>query len=207
MRILKPLVFVAACVPLARLVALAATDALGANPIEALTRATGFWTLVFLCLVLAVTPLRRLSGWNALAGLRRMLGLFCFFHAMVHFATYVWFDQWFDLGAIIRDVIKRPFITAGFVALLLLVPLALTSTHAMMRRLGRRWLTLHRLVYAVAVLAILHFWWHKAGKNDLAEPALFALVIAALLGYRLVGWIRRRAAVATPPASGLKRPL
>lgn len=143
-----------------------------------------------LCATLAVTPLRRLTGFAALARLRRMLGLFTFFYACLHLTTYLWFDQWFDLLAILLDVIKRPFITVGMTAFVLLLPLAATSTDAMMRRLGRRWVELHRLVYLIAPLAILHFWWHKAGKNDLAEPAIYGAVVALLLAARL--WRRRR---------------
>jgi sulfoxide reductase heme-binding subunit YedZ len=171
-------------VPLARLVVLGALDRLGANPVEFVTRSLGFWTLTLLCATLAVTPLRRLTGWSALAPLRRRLGLFTFFYAVLHLLSYVWFDQWFDAAAIAADVLERPFITAGFAAFLLLVPLAATSTDAMKRRLGRRWLDLHRAVYAVALLGVLHFWWHKAGKNDLLQPAIYAAVAALLLGWR-----------------------
>ncbi len=147
-----------------------------------------------LCATLAVTPLRRLTGRNGLARIRRMLGLFTFFYASLHLTTYVWLDQWFDLMAMARDIVKRPFITVGISAFALMLPLAITSTNAMMRRLGRRWSELHRLVYAVAPLAILHFWWHKAGKNNFFEPTIYGLVIAALLGARL--WWRWRSAYA-----------
>lgn len=143
-----------------------------------------------LCATLAVTPLRRLTGFAALARLRRMLGLFTFFYACLHLTTYVWFDQWFDPLAILLDVVKRPFITVGMTAFVLLLPLAATSTDAMMRRLGRRWVELHRLVYLIAPLAILHFWWHKAGKNDFFEPAIYGAVVALLLAARL--WRRQR---------------
>ena len=148
--------------------------------------------MTFLCLTLAVTPLRRLTGQAWLIRLRRMLGLFTFFHACLHFTTYIWFDQWFDPESIIRDIAKRPFITAGFAAFVLLIPLALTSTRAAIRRLGRRWQTLHRLVYLVAALALLHFWWHKAGKNDFGTPTVFALIIAGLFLARLGWWLRRQ---------------
>jgi sulfoxide reductase heme-binding subunit YedZ len=147
-----------------------------------------------LCATLAVTPLRRLTGRNGLARIRRMLGLFTFFYASLHLTTYVWFDQWFDVMAMARDIVKRPFITVGISAFALMVPLAITSTNAMMRRLGRRWSELHRLVYAVAPLAILHFWWHKAGKNNFFEPTIYGLVVAVLLGARL--WWRWRSAYA-----------
>jgi sulfoxide reductase heme-binding subunit YedZ len=159
---------------------------LGANPIETITRASGDWTLYFLCLTLAVTPLRRLTGQHWLLHLRRMLGLFSFFYVSLHFLCFIWFDHFFDLAAMLKDVIKRPFITVGFIAFLLLLPLALTSSDNMMRRLGRRWGWLHRLVYVVAVLAILHFWWMRAGKNNFAEPLLFGVIVALLLGIRVV---------------------
>ncbi|MFO1197208.1 MAG: protein-methionine-sulfoxide reductase heme-binding subunit MsrQ [Burkholderiaceae bacterium] len=190
--LLKPAVFVACGIPFARLVALGAGGGLGANPVEFVTRSTGTWTLVLLCVTLALTPARRMTGWNALARVRRMVGLYAFFYACLHFATYVWLDQWFDAGAMLRDVVKRPFITAGFTAFVLLLPLAATSTHAMMRRLGRRWGELHRLVYAVAILGVLHFAWHKAGKNLLAEPMIYAAVVGALLAWRV--WWHWRAA-------------
>ena len=190
--LLKPAVFVACGIPFARLVALGAGGGLGANPVEFVTRSTGTWTLVLLCVTLALTPARRMTGWSALARVRRMVGLYAFFYACLHFATYVWLDQWFDAGAMLRDVVKRPFITAGFTAFVLLLPLAATSTQAMMRRLGRRWGELHRLVYAVAILGVLHFAWHKAGKNLLAEPMIYAAVVGALLAWRV--WWHWRAA-------------
>jgi len=183
---LKPVVFLVCLVPLARLFALGFADGLGTNPVEFVTRSTGTWALVMLCATLAVTPLRRLSGWTALVRLRRMLGLFAFFYALLHFTVFLWLEHWFDLGAMLLDVIERPFVTAGFLAFLLLVPLAATSTQAMMRRLGSRWQALHRLVYLVAPLAILHFWWHKAGKNDFLEPAIYGTVVGLLLLARLV---------------------
>ena len=190
----KPIVFVFSLIPFGRLVLLGYQDALGANPIEFITRSTGFWTLTFLCLTLAVTPLRRLSGWQALIRLRRMLGLFAFFYALLHFTTYLWFDQWFSVPDIIKDIWKRPFITVGFAAFLLLLPLAFTSTNRMMRRLGRRWVQLHRLVYLIAPLGVVHFWWLKQDKNDLAEPWIFTLVVAGLLLFRLVARLRRASA-------------
>jgi sulfoxide reductase heme-binding subunit YedZ len=151
---------------------------------------------VFLCATLAVTPLRRLTGVAALMRLRRMLGLFAFFYGVLHFTTYLWFDQWFDLQAIVKDVIRRPFVTMGALAFLLMVPLALTSTDAMMRRLGRAWGRLHRLVYPAAVASILHYAWHKAGKNDYSEVVWYALAVALLLGWRL--WDRGRPRPARP---------
>lgn len=183
---IKIIVFLAALLPLARLVWFGFADRLGANPIEFITRSTGDWTLYFLCLTLAVTPLRRLLQWPWLIRLRRMLGLFCFFYAVLHFTTFLWFDHFFDLGEMWRDVLKRPFIAVGFTAFVLLIPLAITSSNAMVRRLGgKHWQQLHRLIYLIAPLGILHFWWMKAGKNDFAEPIVFGLIVAILLGMRL----------------------
>lgn len=193
----KAAVFVAAWYPLARLVFFGVTDRLGANPIEFITRSTGLWTLVFLCITLAVTPLRRLTGWNVVIRFRRMLGLYAFFYATLHFTTYVWFDKWFNVAEMLKDIGKRPFITVGFAAFVLLIPLAVTSTRAMARRLGRRWQTLHRAVYAIGVLAILHFWWMKAGKHDLALPKLYGAIMVALLGWRLVVWLVARSRAKT----------
>lgn len=183
---IKIIVFLAALLPLARLVWFGFTDRLGANPIEFITRSTGDWTLYFLCLTLAVTPLRRLLQWPWLIRLRRMLGLFCFFYAVMHFTTFLWFDHFFDLGEMWRDVLKRPFIAVGFTTFVLLIPLAITSSNAMVRRLGgKHWQQLHRLIYLIAPLGILHFWWMKAGKNDFAEPIVFGVIVAILLGMRL----------------------
>jgi methionine sulfoxide reductase heme-binding subunit len=174
----KVSVFVLCFLPLARLFVLGYTENLTANPLEFITRSTGTWALVMLCVTLAVTPLRRITKFHQLARLRRMLGLFAFFYACLHLLCFVWFDHWFDLVAIIKDVIKRPFVTLGFAAFVLMLPLAVTSTNAMMKRLGRRWITLHRLVYLVAVLAVVHYWWLV--KRDLTEPILYALVLALL---------------------------
>lgn len=183
---IKIIVFLAALLPLARLVWFGFADRLGANPIEFITRSTGDWTLYFLCLTLAVTPLRRLLQWPWLIRLRRMLGLFCFFYAALHFTTFLWFDHFFDFGEMWRDVLKRPFIAVGFTTFVLLIPLAITSSNAMVRRLGgKHWQQLHRLIYLIAPLGILHFWWMKAGKNDFAEPIVFGAIVAILLGMRL----------------------
>lgn len=192
----KVAVFMAALYPLARIVLFGLTDRLGANPIEFITRSTGLWTLVFLCITLTVTPLRRLTGVGALLRFRRMLGLYAFFYASLHFTTYIWFDKWFDFAAILKDIGKRPFITVGFAAFLLLIPLAATSPRAAARRLGRRWQTLHRAIYAIAALAILHFWWMKAGKHDLILPKVYGTVVVALLGWRLLAWVRAKIAAA-----------
>jgi sulfoxide reductase heme-binding subunit YedZ len=186
LQLAKALLFIAALLPFARLALYAFTDRLGANPVEFITRSTGDWTLYFLCFTLAVTPLRRISGWNWLIRLRRMLGLYAFFYAALHFLTFLWFDHFFDVAEMLKDVTKRPFITVGFAAFLLLLPLAATSTNGMIKRLGaKRWQWLHRLVYLIAPLGILHYWWMKAGKNNFSQPILFGLIVAALLLLRL----------------------
>ena len=190
-RALKPLVFLACLLPLAWLVHGAATDGLGANPAEALIRSTGDWTLRLLCLTLAVTPLRQWTGWHLLAKLRRMLGLYTFFYAVLHALAYAWLDMGLDLGDILRDIPKRPFILVGTSALLLLIPLAATSLDRAVRALGAaRWRALHRSVYAVAGLAMLHFFWMRADKNDFAEVGVYAAILGTLLGWRL--WRRVR---------------
>ncbi len=178
-------VFVASLLPLGRLVWLGTHAGLTANPLEFVTRSTGTWALVFLCLSLSITPLRRISGWQKLHKLRRMLGLYSFFYALLHFTLWLWIDHDFDLVEMGADVIKRPFIAAGFTAFVLLVALAATSNKAMMRRLGPNWLRLHRFVYVIAVAVILHYWWHKAGKNDFETVSIYAAVVAFLLGIRL----------------------
>lgn len=190
LRIIKPLVFLAALYPLARLVFFGFTDRLSANPVQFITFSTGTWALVLLCVTLAVTPLRRVTGWNAVIRVRRMLGLFAFFYALLHFVIYLWFDQGWNVGAVLHDVGRRPFILVGFAAFALLLLLALTSPKAAVRRLGRHWQTLHRLIYVAAGLALLHFWWMKAGKNDLFEPKIYVAVVAVLLAFR-VGWALR----------------
>lgn len=186
----KWMVFGLSLLPLLRLMALGLQDRLSANPIEFITRATGDWALYFLCLTLAVTPLRRLTGLNALIRFRRMLGLFTFFYASLHFLTFIWFDHFFDLAEMVSDILKRPFIAMGFSAFVLLVPLALTSNDFMLRKLGRRWSVLHRLIYLIAILALLHFWWMRAGKHNFAEPLVIGAVVAVLLVLRLI-WLRR----------------
>jgi sulfoxide reductase heme-binding subunit YedZ len=188
---IKVALFVLALLPLARLVtgAFVYPEWLGSNPAEFITRATGDWTLRFLLITLAVTPLRKLTGWGWLLRFRRMLGLFAFFYGVVHLSSYVSFDHVFDAGEIIKDIIKRPFITVGFGTLLLMLPLAVTSTNAMVRRLGaKRWLALHRLIYVIAPLGVLHFWWMV--KRDLTEPIIYALLLALLLGYRVMAKLR-----------------
>ena len=187
----KPLVFVLSLLPLAWLVFGAINDQLGANPAEALIRSLGDWTLRFLCLTLAVTPLRVRTRTPQLARYRRMLGLFTFFYACLHLLAYGWLDMGLDMADIGRDILKRPFILVGFACWLLLLPLAATSFNRAVRWLGgRQWQALHRLVYVIAPLALLHFFWMKSGKNDFAEVAVYALVIAALLLERLVRYFK-----------------
>lgn len=182
----KPSLFVLALGPLAWLSWGAGTDALGANPAEALIRGGGDWTLRLLCLTLALSPLRQLTGWQALARYSRMLGLFTFFYACLHFLAYAWLDMGLDFTAIAADIGKRPFILVGSAAWLLLAPLAATSFNRAIKRLGlQRWRALHRLVYAVALLGLLHFFWMRAGKNNFGEVAVYAAAIALLLGWRV----------------------
>lgn len=176
-------IFCVCLLPLARLIFLGASGGLGANPIEFITRSTGTWTLVGLMVTLSVTPLRRLTGRTDLIHYRRMLGLFAFFYACLHFSTYIWLDQFFDPSAIAKDVVKRPFVTVGFTAFVLLIPLAVTSNRAMMRRLGRRWQVLHRLVYLIAGLGVVHYLWLV--KKDLTSPLIYATVLTVLLVARL----------------------
>lgn len=179
----KAAVFLIALLPLANLAVAAYSDELGANPIEKITHVTGYWALTFLLITLAVTPLRRLAGWLWLMRLRRMLGLFAFFYAMLHFSTYLVLDQFFDWEAIGKDIVKRPYITIGFSAFVLLIPLALTSNDAMIRRLGgKRWMTLHSLIYLSAIAGVVHFCWLV--KKDLTNPIIFAVLPSLLLGMR-----------------------
>lgn len=188
----KPFLFLLGLAPFGRWVWLGLNNGLTANPVEFLTRSSGTWTLVCLLVTLAITPLRRLTGQPALVRLRRMCGLFAFFYGSMHFMAWVWWDRGFDPAGMLRDIGERPFITAGFAAFVLMAALAATSTQWAMRKLGKRWQSLHRAIYAIGLLAVLHYWWHKAGKNDLAQPALYAAVLALLLGWRLVVWLRGR---------------
>ena len=182
----KPVLFAACLLPFAWLVFAASTNALGANPAEALIRATGDWTLRFLCLTLSVTPLRQWTGQPALARFRRMLGLFAFFYVCLHFLSYSWLDMGFDPDAIVRDIPKRPFALVGFTAFLLLIPMAATSFNRAIKALGAaRWQRLHRAVYVVVLLGLLHFFWMRAAKNNFGDVAPYAIVIAVLLGWRL----------------------
>jgi methionine sulfoxide reductase heme-binding subunit len=187
-RLAKTVVFILALVPLGWLIYAVFTGRTSANPAEDIILTTGIWALRFLLASLAITPIRRLTGWHRLIGFRRMLGLFAFFYAVIHLASYVAFDRVFQLGEIWDDVVKRPFITAGMVAFVLMVPLAVTSTRGWIRRLGRRWQLLHRLVYVSAAAAILHFVWKV--KVVVGEPVYYAAILAALLGARLYWRIR-----------------
>ena len=185
-RAAKPLLFLLALGPLAWLMHGALTQGLGPNPAEALMRGTGDWVLRFLCLTLAVTPLRQWTGWTALARLRRMLGLYTFFYGLLHLLCYAWLDMGFDPAAIAHDIPKRPFMLVGTLALLLMLPLAATSFDRAIRALGAlRWKRLHRLVHAVAALGLLHFFWMRSAKNNFGEIAAYAVIVALLLGWRL----------------------
>lgn len=193
---IKVLLFLAGLVPAARLVWLGLNARLGANPIEFITHETGDWTLIFIVLTLAITPARRLLGLPGLIRFRRMLGLFAFFHGCLHFTTYIWLDKFFDTSEILKDVSKRKFITVGFTAFVLMLPLALTSTAGWIRRLGgKRWQTLHRLVYLTAIAGVVHYYWLV--KSDIRKPLFYGTLVAVLLLYR-VGVSMRRASRLQP---------
>ena len=194
----KPLLFACLLLPIAYLLRGALAHTLGANPAEALIRGTGDWTLRLLCLTLAVTPLRQALGWTALARFRRMLGLYVFVYACIHFMCYAWLDMEMNWADILKDISKRPFILVGTGCLVLLLPLAATSSNRAVRALGAaRWRALHRLVYGIALLALLHFFWMRAGKNDFGEWSLYAAALALLLGWRV--WRHLRSAPMTLP--------
>jgi methionine sulfoxide reductase heme-binding subunit len=190
-RWIKPPVFLLCLGPAANLAWKGFHGGLGANPIETITHSTGTWTLTFLCVTLTVTPLRRLLKQNGLIRFRRMFGLFAFFYGCLHFTTYIWLDKFFDFPEMIKDVYKRPFITAGFTAFVLMWPLALTSTSGMIRRLGgRRWQMLHRLIYVSAVAGVIHYYWLV--KSDETVPLRFAAVVAVLLGFRVLTYLLQK---------------
>lgn len=189
----KPVVFVLCLLPFAWLFYGAFTNNLGANPAEYLIRATGDWTLRFLCIVLAVTPLRVLSSTPQLARFRRMLGLFVYFYVVLHLLSYSWFDMGFDVPDIANDIAKRPFILVGFSAFVLLTPLAATSFNRAIKALGgKRWQMLHKLVYLIAGLGLLHFFWMRAGKNNFTEVFVYAAIIAVLLGWRAAHFLKKK---------------
>lgn len=197
--------FALALVPFAELVRLGLTGGLGVNPVEFVLRWLGTWTLVALLATLSITPLRWVTGWAWLIRLRRMLGLYSFFYGTLHVTAYVWIDHFFDWAEIVGDIAKRPYLTFGFVAYVLMIPLAITSTNAMVRRLGgRNWQRLHRIVYLVAVLGVLHYWYHKLAKNDLETPTIYALALGALLGARLLRGVGRRS-VTLPSSPGRRQ--
>jgi methionine sulfoxide reductase heme-binding subunit len=196
----KPLVFIACVLPaglMAAGVAGVGPMDLGADPIRRLIHACGLTALNLLLITLLVTPVRQLSGWNNLIRLRRMLGLFAFFYALLHFTCYAWLDQGLDWRAIGDDIVKRPYITIGMLALLMLIPLAITSTNAMMRRLGKNWLTLHRLSYVITALGVWHFYWQV--KKDIREPLLYVGMFAVLMGWRIFRRLKAKSAPATAP--------
>lgn len=190
-RVIKPLVFLACLGPVAWLVYNAFWGDLGVNPVEMITNTTGIWTLRFIAVTLAITPARWLTGWNPIILLRRPVGLFAFFYGTLHFMTYFVLDQSLMFGGLWEDIVKRPYITVGFTAFVLLIPLAITSTQGWIRRLGgRRWNLLHRLVYVTAVLGVLHYWWKV--KVDTTDPMYYALIVAALVGFRVWRWTSRQ---------------
>lgn len=191
----KPLLFALALLPFAHLLSGAIANTLGANPAEALIRGTGDWVLRFLCLTLAITPLREWTGWSALARLRRMVGNFAFFYVVLHFLCYAWLDMGLDWAAIVQDIPKRPFVLVGTLAMLLMAPLAATSFNRVIKSMGAaRWKLLHKAVYAIVLLGLLHFFWMRAGKNDFGEWTVYAVIVAVLLGWRLRQAARRRSA-------------
>lgn len=192
--------FLLCLVPLGMLVWQVLNQDLGPNPVEALTHRSGDWALRFMLIVLAVTPLRRLTGWTELLQTRRMLGLFAFFYATLHFSVYAFLDLGWDFSFLAEDIAKRPYITVGFTAWVLLIPLAVTSTRGMMRRLGRRWKQLHRLVYVIAVLGVVHFYWLV--KADIREPLIYAAILALLFALRAQGWLKRRLPTAARSTAG-----
>ena len=198
LKLLKVAVFLAALIPLARLAWKGYQHMLGANPIEVITHSTGDWTLIFLMLTLSITPLRKLTGQVWLIRFRRMLGLFAFFYASLHFTTYIFLDKFFDVHEMVKDIGKRKFITIGFTAFVLLIPLAATSTAGMIRRLGKRWQMLHRLIYVSAIAGVIHYWWLV--KADVRKPQYYAIVLILLLGYRLLAAQRKAATPARVPA-------
>ncbi len=205
LRILKLAAFILCSIPAGQLAYQAWTGDLGVNPIEFITRFSGSWALIVLIASLAVTPLRRMTGWNELIKFRRMLGLFAFFYALLHFSTYLVLDLFFDFRAIGKDILKRPYITAGFIAFVVMIPLAITSSAAMIRRLGKRWQQLHRLVYLAAIAGVIHFYWLV--KADISRPAQYGAVLALLLGFRLFVKLRQsskaKPALRSRPATSL----
>jgi methionine sulfoxide reductase heme-binding subunit len=186
----KPLLWIVCLAPFTRLLVQSFTGGLGVNPIETLTLSTGWWTLTLLMATLAISPIRRITGWNRIIQLRRPLGLFAFFYVCLHFLVYLVLDQFFAWSYIWEDIAERPFITVGFTAFLLLIPLAVTSTKGWIRRMGRNWQQLHTAIYVAAALGVIHFYWKV--KADTREPLLFAFILLVLLAFRVPGALRRR---------------
>lgn len=189
MKLLKTTVFLLSVLPVVYMINGVLSDMLGANPIEKLLHLSGFWTLTFLMITLVVSPVRKLSGWNKVIKFRRMLGLFAFFYALLHFLIYLTLDRQLNWPEIVEDISKRPYITVGFTALLLLIPLAVTSTKGWMSRLGKRWQKLHRLVYIITLAGIIHFWWLV--KKDISEPLIFAAIFGGLMIFRIPEWYKK----------------
>lgn len=202
---LKPAIFLACLIPLARLGWKAFSGGLGANPIQVITFSTGTWTLLFLLITLSVTPLRKLSKLYWLIQYRRMLGLFAFFYGCLHFLTYIWLDQFFDLHSVYKDIYKRPFITVGFTAFVLMIPLAATSTKWAIRKMGKRWQMLHRLIYVSAIAGVIHYIWLV--KKDIRVPVEYASILGVLLLYRVVAWyLQQRSSVSQLRSAPSSRP-
>ena len=188
----KPFVFLLSLSPLLRLIWFATHNQLSANPIEFITRFTGTWAIVFLCLTLTVTPLRITTGWNIVQKYRRMLGLFCFFYACLHFLTWFVIDQQLDMNAIYQDFYKRTYITLGLLAFILLIPLAITSTKGLQKKLGRSWAKLHSFIYLIAIFVMLHYYLHKAAKNNFGEVRIYIAILSLLLAWRVVRWFLKK---------------
>jgi len=198
----KPVLFLLCLVPVFLLGWRAYQGHLGANPIEFVTHSTGDWTIRFLMITLSITPLRMILHQPALLRFRRMLGLFAFFYVFLHFViTYLWFDKFFDIHEIAKDIVKRPFITVGFAAFVLLIPLAITSTDGWQRRLGRRWQTLHRAIYFIALLGVIHYYWLV--KSDVRLPLMYGAIFAVLMLYRFWMWSQKPSAVRKPQTAGV----
>src|SRR5271166_4012760 len=200
LRLTKIAIFLAALIPLARLLWKALHDGLGANPIEVITHSTGDWTLILVLTTLSITPLRRITHQYWLIGVRRMVGLFAIFYGTLHFLTYIWLDKFFDVHEMLKDIAKRPFITVGFSAFVLMIPLALTSTAWSIRRLGgKNWQRLHRLIYLTGILGVVHYYWLV--KADVRKPIEFGVVLSLLLAYRVAIWVSENRRQPVPPSS------
>ncbi|MDH5423797.1 MAG: sulfoxide reductase heme-binding subunit YedZ [Gammaproteobacteria bacterium] len=191
--LIKPAVFILCLLPLMNLVWNGFNQGLGVNPAETIIRTLGDWALYILLFTLAVTPLRKIAGLTALIRVRRMLGLIMFFYASLHLLAYVWFDQYFDWNEIVKDIIKRPFITLGFATFILLIPLVLTSTNKMMKRLKRRWKTLHQMIYPISLMAVVHYFWMT--RADFRQPVIIAIILSGLLAYRLFVYFKKQQSI------------